>query len=349
MMSAKISTLIFFLTLFILSSLSQPNPTNSTQPILYDIYPFIRVYKNGTIQRFIGQDFVPPSPTDPTGEVHSKDIRFSEKYNLSARIYLPAKNLNPAHKPRRLPLLIYFHGGGFFTETAFSATYHNHLNTLVAKAKVVAVSVNYRLAPENPLPIAYQDSWLALKWSFSHYKGNGTEPWLTKYANFGNVYLGGDSAGANIAHNMAIRVGLENSGLDPDIRIHGMFLNCPYFLGKRAIGNESAYAYAENQMERLWLYAYPNSKLGLDDPLANPGMDPDLRRLGCERVLVFVAGNDVLRFRGWYYERELRNSGWNGEVKVVEFGGENHVFNLVKPNSPKAIEMHRMLVYFLNH
>ncbi|KAL3652249.1 hypothetical protein CASFOL_001930 [Castilleja foliolosa] len=79
MMSAKISTLIFFLPLFSFPFLSQPNPTNSQQPILYDIYPFIRVYKNGTIQRLIGQDFAPPSPTDPTAEVHSKDITFSQK------------------------------------------------------------------------------------------------------------------------------------------------------------------------------------------------------------------------------------------------------------------------------
>ncbi|KAL3652248.1 hypothetical protein CASFOL_001929 [Castilleja foliolosa] len=169
---------------------------------------------------------------------------------------------------------------------------------------------------------------------------------LTEYGDFGNVYLGGDSAGANIAHNMAIRVGSENPV--PGIKIDGLFLNCPYFLGKREIGNETGDAYALNQMQRLWVYGYPKSKSGLDDPLVNPGIDPGLRKLGCKRVIVFVAGNDVLRFRGSYYERELKKSGWIGEVKVVEFGGENYVFNLVKPDSPKAIEMLKFLAYFLN-
>ncbi|KAK6120974.1 hypothetical protein DH2020_045284 [Rehmannia glutinosa] len=345
MLSAKISSLIFF-SIFTLHSLSEAiSPTNSTEPILYDIYPFIRVYKNGTIQRFIGQDFAPAS-TDPTAGVHSKDVEFSENHNLSARLYLPKiKSPNPAQK---LPLLIYFHGGGFFTESAFSPTYHHHLNSLVAKAKVIAVSVNYRLAPENPLPIAYQDSWLALKWTFSHSKGGkGKDPWLRNYADFGRVYLGGDSAGANIAHQMSIRVGSESP--DPDIKLNGMFLNCPFFLGKRAIGNESAYAYAEGLMQKLWVYAYPNSRLGLDDPLVNPGMDPGLKMVGCKRVLVYVAGNDVLRFRGWYYKEKLENSGWDGEVKVVEVEGENHVFNLVNPNSSQAMNMLNMLGYFLNH
>ncbi|CDP16411.1 unnamed protein product [Coffea canephora] len=58
----------------------------------------------------------------------------------------------------KLPLLVYLHGGGFFIKFAFSPTYHAHLNVVVAEAGVVAVSINYRFAPEHPLPIAYEDS-----------------------------------------------------------------------------------------------------------------------------------------------------------------------------------------------
>lgn len=333
---------LIFLAISTLHSVSGAVPTISQGPILYDIYPFIRVYKNGTIQRFIGQDFAPPS-TYPTTAVRSKDVQFSPQLNLTARIYLP-----PNAAGRKLPLLIYFHGGGFFTESAFSPTYHHHLNSLVARAQIVAVSVNYRLAPEHLLPAAYQDSWLALKWTFSHYGGKGTEPWLNSYADFERFYLGGDSAGANIAHRMAILVGSDNPGRG--INLEGMFLNCPYFLGKKAIGNESANvnAYAETQMRRLWEYAYPNSA-GLDDPMVNPGVDPGLKMVGCKRVLVYVAGNDVLKWRGRYYAAALGRSGWKGEVRVVEVEGENHVFNLINPNSSKAIAMLRVLASFLNH
>ncbi|KAL1557964.1 2-hydroxyisoflavanone dehydratase-like [Salvia divinorum] len=322
-------SLLFFLAFSTLHSLSQ----SQSDPILYDIYPFIRVYKNGTIQRFIGQDFSPPS-TDPATGVLSKDVRFS---HLSARLYLPR---NAAGK---LPLLIYFHGGGFFTESAFSPTYHHHLTSLVAAARVAAVSVNYRLAPEHPLPAAYQDAWLALQWALSR----SADPWIKNHADLGRFYLGGDSAGANIAHRMAIRVGQDNPG--PGINLRGMFLNCPFFLGKKEIGNESGDAYTEAQMRKLWVYAYPGSAAGLDDPLVNPGTDPELGRVGCGRVLVYVAGKDVLRFRGRYYAAALGRSGWKGEVKVVEVEGESHVFNLINPNSAKAAAMLRVLASFLNH
>ncbi|KAL8553323.1 hypothetical protein ACS0TY_001844 [Phlomoides rotata] len=345
MLSSNGYLLIFLaIEIFSVYSVSAETPTNSTDPILYDIYPFIRVYRDGRIERFIGQGFLPAS-IDPATGVHSKDVKFSKTSNISARLYLPK---NAAASRRKLPLLIYFHGGGFFTESAFSPTYHHHLNSLVAKSGAIAVSVNYRLAPEHPLPTAYQDSWLALQWTLSHFKGNGRDPWLKNYADFGNFYLGGDSAGANLAHNMAIRVGLQNPG--PGIVLQGMFLNCPFFLGKKAIGNESAAAnaYSETLNQRLWLYAYPNSS-GLDDPLVNPGTCPVLKTVGCKRILVYVAGNDVLKYRGWYYKESLEKSGWKGQVKAVEVAGENHVFNLVNSTRKTSILMLKVLASFLNH
>ncbi|KAL3621167.1 hypothetical protein CASFOL_036079 [Castilleja foliolosa] len=326
----------FFLIIFHLLSLTIA--TNSSSPVAYEIYPFVRVYKNGTVERLQGTNIVPAS-LDPETKILSKDTYISPKLNnIPARLYRP-EHVTVKHK---LPLLVYFHGGAFFTESAFSPTYHNHLNTLVAKANIIAVSVNYRLAPENPLPICYQDSWLALKWVFSHSKGdNGNETWLKKYVDFEQVYLGGDGAGGNIAHNVAIRAGLDGIGLN------GMFLNCPFFWGESPIGNESKNPIKETWVESIWVHAYPNST-GFDDPLLNPGLDPNLSELGCKRVLVYVAEKDILRDRGWYYGHALNESTWHEGVKVVDMKGEDHVFNLVSPEKPDAKFMLEQLASFLN-
>lgn len=325
-----LSSFFFLLTVILLHSF--PIPTISTSSnILYDVYPFVRVYTNGTIQRFFGQDRVPPSPTDPTTLVHSKDIQIQP--GLSVRIFLAH---NPTHK--KLPLVIYFHGGGFFSESAFSPTYHHHLNSIASKAKVIVVSVNYRLAPEFLLPAAYEDSWAALKWTFSR----NTDIWVRNYADFARVYLGGDSVGANIAHQMSIRVGSNFKS-----KIVGMFLSCPYFWGKRAIGKEAEYTYSET-LGKVWTYAYPKCPGGLDNPMVNPGMDPGLRNVGCKRVLVHVAGLDVLRYRGLYYGEVLKKSGWCGVVKVVEVPREEHVFFLLNSTSPNSRAYIQKLAYFLN-
>ncbi|KAL7236634.1 hypothetical protein ACSBR1_019849 [Camellia fascicularis] len=130
----------------------------TAEEIAHDFSPFIRVYKDGRVERFIGNDVVPPSINPNTG-VQSKDVVIDPETGLSTRLYI-SNTPNPHHK---LPLLVYFHGGGFYIETAFSPTYHNYLNSFAIEANVIIVSVEYRRAPEHPFPIAYNDSWAAIK------------------------------------------------------------------------------------------------------------------------------------------------------------------------------------------
>ncbi|KAL3538890.1 hypothetical protein ACH5RR_002256 [Cinchona calisaya] len=314
---------------------------NSTE-ILHDFSPMIRVYKDGTVERLIGKEIAPAS-VDPETGVQSKDVNISPELNVSARLFLP-KNAQPGQK---LPLLVYFHGGGFLAESAFSVTYHTHLNAVVAQANVIAVSVEYRLAPEHPLPVAYEDSWLALKWVASHSKadGDGPELWLKDYADFDRVFLGGDSAGGNLAHHMALKFGVEK--LD-SVNLEGIFLNCPYFWGKEPIGVELANLGMKAFVDGLWHFIYPNT-IGLDDPLLNPLVEPlKLSSLGCKRVLVYVAEKDVLKDRGWAYKEALEKSDWGGEVEIVEVVGEDHVFNLFFPRGDNALSLLKKLASFIN-
>ncbi|THF96568.1 hypothetical protein TEA_006920 [Camellia sinensis var. sinensis] len=235
-----------------------------------------RVYRDGRVERLMGTDIVPPSTNPETG-VQSKDVVIDPETGLSARLYIP-KTPNPDHK---LPLLVYFHGG-FCIESAFSPTYQTYLNSLAAKANAVVISVDFRRAPEHPLPIPYDDSWAAVKWVASHSTTSG------------------DSSGGNIAHNMGIRVGLE--GLD-GMRLVGIVLVHPYFGGKDPIGAECNNIFGKELSHKLWLFVYPSSS-GHDDPLFNPVLDPKFSSLDCKKVLVCVAEQDMLKDRGWYYKKE---------------------------------------------
>lgn len=295
--------------------------------IAFDNSPNYRVYKSGRLERLKGETFVPPSLTPRNGVV-SKDTVYSPEKNLSCRIYLPEKTSD-----EKLPVVVYFHGGGFIIETPFSPTYHTFLTSTVAAANCLAISVDYRRAPEFPIPIPYEDSWVSLKWVFSHISGSGPENWINKHADFGKVFLAGDSAGANISHHLAIRAKKEKL----DSEISGIILIHPYFWGKTPIDElETRDETKRKKIEGSWGIASPNSENGADDPLINVVGSGSGSELGCGRVLVMVAGDDPFVRRGLGYAAELEKCEWEGEVEVMEIENEGHVFHLKNPNTDNA-------------
>lgn len=299
--------------------------------------PFFRVHRDGKIERFVGTETV-PAGNDPKTGVQSKDVVVTKETNVSARLYMPG-SVTPGKK---LPLLIYFHGGGFVFESAFSPAYHNHLNQLVSQANIVVVSVDYRLAPEHPLPIPYFDSWFATAWVVSHSSGNGQEPWLNEHVDFGRVFLGGDSAGGNITHNLAM--GAEKL----DVKIKGICLNHPMFFGSDAtVHGKVINPQTKEFMEKLWMFIYPAAS-GIDDAKLNPNNVPDLENLRCERVLLLVAEFDFMKEWQLRYYDLLGKSGWKGKLEIMESKGEGHSFYFFDPASENALAVFNKMASFIN-
>ncbi|KAK4434003.1 2-hydroxyisoflavanone dehydratase [Sesamum alatum] len=310
--------------------------------LLTDLSPFIKVYT----ERLVGTPHVPPSrPEDPTTGVSSKDTTISP--TVSARLYLP-KLSQPTQK---LPILVYYHGGGFCIESAFSFQYHRYMNLLSAKSGSLVVSVEYRLAPEHPLPAAYDDSWDALKWVCSHVLDQThfeKDQWITNHADFNRVFIGGDSAGGNITHNIAMRAGSEP--LPGNVKILGAILSYPYFWGSNPIGDEPTEHIEQHIFYRLWLFVYPSAPGGVDNPAINPLADgaPRLSGLGCSKIRVCLAEKDELASRGLAYAEEVKKSRWKGKVEVVEVEGEGHCFDIVDPESEKAKDLINRLASFIS-
>ncbi|KAL2490743.1 putative carboxylesterase [Abeliophyllum distichum] len=303
-----------------------PNATD----LIHEFPPFFRVYKNGQIARYSKTDFVPPSH-DPTTDVESKDVVISPENAVSARLFLPK---SAAAHNQKLPLLIYVHGGAFSIQSAFSSLYHNYLNTLVAEARAIAVSIEYRLAPEFALPACFEDCWEVIKWVEMHAGGQGSDPWLNDYANFDRIFIAGDSAGGNIAHNMASRASIDGFGSESGIKIVGIILVHAFF------GNDEPNHLLEFICKDL---------TGIYDPRLNPAADMDLlAKLGCSKVLVCTAGKDTMRGRGWHYYETVKKSNWKGEIDIMDIEGEDHVFHLFNPTSENAALLMKKIVGLMN-
>jgi acetyl esterase len=105
---------------------------------------------------------------------------------LALRLYAPSEN-------RNLPVLLFFHGGGF---TVGSIQTHDILcRELASRSGCAVLSVDYRLAPEHPFPAAFDDAWDALQWLLAEGAALGV--------NTSRVAVGGDSAGGTIATSLA--------------------------------------------------------------------------------------------------------------------------------------------------
>ncbi|KAL5222449.1 hypothetical protein ABZP36_027162 [Zizania latifolia] len=304
--------------------------SRARDPVKFDFSPFLIQYKSGRVQRLMGTRVVAASVDAPT-RVASRDVVVDHGTGLAVRLY------RPSHRGGRLPVLVYFHGGAFVVESAFDPVYHNYLNVLAAKAGVIAVSVNYRLAPEHPLPAAYDDSWTALKWIVANARLGG-DPWLSKRGNMSRLFVAGDSAGGNIAHNLAMRVG--HQGLDAGgTRIHGMALLDPYFLGR----------YVSPAAQRAWGFICAG-RYGMEHPYVNPMALPAAawRRLGSARLLMTVSDLDQLGPFQRAYVDALRGSGWPGQAQLYVTPGEGHCYFLNNLASPKAAMHMATLAAFIN-
>ncbi|CAI9784962.1 unnamed protein product [Fraxinus pennsylvanica] len=99
-----------------------------------------------------------------------------------------------------------------------------------------SITYEYRLAPENPLPVAYEDALHAILWLKSQAQHClHRDPWLDEFADFSEVFIMGESAGGNIAYHAALRATKFN--LRP-MRIQGVILDQAFFGGVERTSSE---------------------------------------------------------------------------------------------------------------
>jgi acetyl esterase/lipase len=304
--------------------------------VTFEFVPIIRQYKSGRVERLLPVNPVPPSVDAATG-VASKDVTVDPSTGLWARIHLPAR---PADS--KLAIVVYLHGGCFVAGSAADAPEHGFLNRLCAGARAIAVSVEYRLAPDHPVPACYDDGWSALRWA-----AEGADPWLRDHGDRGRLFVVGYSTGGNVAHNVTLRAGSEE--LPRGARVRGLGLLHPYFLSAGKADGEIKQSWLRAKLEELWPFVCGGRTAGIDDPRVNPVADgaPSLRLLGCDRVLVCLA-EEELRLRGKAYHEGLLASGWaEADAELLDSVGEDHEFFLREPSSAKALVLMGRLVGFL--
>ncbi|CAN6309163.1 unnamed protein product [Urochloa humidicola] len=118
---------------------------------------------DGTVNRFLLSLFDRPAPLTPApvaGGVASTDHAVSD--HLRVRLFTPTATAGGGDDgySKHLPVVVYFHGGGFVFHSAATAQYDGFCRHLASSIPAIIASVDYRLAPEHRFPAPYDDGAL---------------------------------------------------------------------------------------------------------------------------------------------------------------------------------------------
>lgn len=252
--------------------------------------------------RQVADNLMQPLPGAAMAEV--RELRVAGAAGeLDARLYRPLDRAD-------LPLLVFFHGGGFVIGTL--DTHDNLCRSLAAQSGAAVVSVAYRLAPEAKFPAAPQDCYRA------------TCDLVARAAELGvdasRLAVAGDSAGANLAIAVC-RLAAEAGGP----RISHQCLFYPVTDGACDSASYEAFAdgYFLSRTAMQWFWSlYLDSPGQVADPLASPLRAASLAGLPATTLL--TAEFDPLRDEGEAFAQRLRDAGV--EVRLQRCAGMIHGF-----------------------
>jgi len=220
---------------------------------------------------------------------------------LPARVYRPAG-------PGSFPLVVNFHGGGWTLGNLDSADWL--CSSVAVVARVVVVSVDYRLAPAHPFPAAVEDCFAATVDVAARAAELGAE---------GQLAVMGDSAGGNLAAVVSL---LARDRGGPDIAFQGLIYPATDLTDGSPSIEENAHAPI---LTRTDMEAFGRHYLGAADrrdPLVSPLFAAD--HAGLPRALVQVAEHDPIRDDGLRYAAALRAAGV--PVRTTTYVGMPHGF-----------------------
>jgi acetyl esterase len=223
--------------------------------------------------------------------------------DLPVRIYTPAGD-GP------LPVLVYFHGGGWVVGNIDSV---DHVcRDLGHDAGCVVVSVAYRRAPEHRFPAAAEDAYAATLWAARNAAELGGDP--------EGIAVGGDSAGGNLAAVAAL-MARDRGG--PKLLFQLLLWPIIDFAFDTPSYRECAEGYLLTRAEMRWFWDhYLASEADGRHPYASPIRAESLG--GLPPALVLTAEFDPLRDEGEAYAARLAEAGVR--ATAVRMDGTIHGF-----------------------
>lgn len=273
-------------------------------------------------------------------DIINKTVKADDGYEVPVRIYKSETIKENA------PILYYIHGGGFFGGSP--DVVEELVKLIVEKTDILAFSVDYRLAPENPYPIGHTDCYSVLKWIYENAEEFGGDK--------NNIFVAGDSAGGNLTQYCTTRDIEDNLGmvkgqllLYPTVNMAG--IEDEYFKWSM---DEYEMAPKHRAGLEMMLGMFGGMTGGLEDILGtndvkNEYLTPYIREAkGLPPTFITVGEHDYLKVECLAYAAKLTKAGV--DTTTVLYKGFGHAYgdNIgVYPQSEDcAIEMGKFILKY---
>ena len=261
-----------------------------------------------------------------TGDLEKIRLSRSAKYQASPNIEVKEIRENgiqmrlyrPLNVSDELPLLVYFHGGGWCFGSLNSCA--EFCAALAETGKMAVLAIDYSLAPENPFPKGMLDCIEGIKIAET-----SKEAW-----NISKISVGGDSAGANLALASALYLKSQNEPLPSSlVLIYPVLEINPekngswrkfgrgYGLDRRLMDTFSE-AYQSISEDKQ------NETDTLPDYYISPGNAPEELIRNLPPVLIINSERDILTDQGSRFASRLTAAGC--QFDRIEFKGAVHMF-----------------------
>ena len=222
--------------------------------------------------------------------------------DIPVRIYRP-------DAPGPLPVVVFFHGGGWVIGGI--DTHDPLCHQLALGVPAIVVSVDYRLAPEDPFPAAVEDCVAATTWVAENADELG--------ADAGRLAVAGDSAGGNLSAVVALKA--RDAG-GPPVAFQLLIYPATDHTRSHPSHQENGQGYMLTSEMMEWFCGHYLGDGDLRHPDASPLFAEDLS--GLPPALVMTAEFDPLRDEGEAYAAKLREAGV--DARAVRYDGMIHGF-----------------------
>jgi acetyl esterase len=252
-------------------------------------------------------------PKPELARIEDFEIAARDGHAIPARLYAPSAEV--------LPVLVYFHGGGF---TVGNIRTHDTLcRVLCKKSGCAVVSVDYRLAPAHKFPTASDDAWDAFAFVAREGASLGLDP--------ARLAVGGDSAGGTLAAVCAILA--RDAGLPLSLQM----LIYPGTTGHQDTESHRRYAQGPLLTKALIDYffgQYVRSPADRDDWRFAPLIADDVD--GVAPAWIALAECDPVVDEGIAYADKLRAAGVPVDLEI--YRGVIHEFLKMGRAVPEALQ-----------